>query len=97
MARDSVYADGMFFVYYLQGNSDGRFYVGYSSDLRRRVDEHNRGNNTSTRGQSWSLVYYEAYLTESAARKRERVLKGDGRTRRWLTARIRQMLDETSD
>ena len=84
----------MVYVYVLRGQSDGRFYIGYSSDLRRRMTEHSGGRNVSTRGQSWDLVYYEAYATDRAARSRERVLKGDGRTRRWLMVRIKRMLED---
>ena len=36
--------------------------------------------------------YYEAYLTEEAARDRERILKHDGRVKRFLMDRIRKHL-----
>ena len=82
----------MFYVYILQ--SETSFYVGFSADLRRRVSQHNDGSTHSTRGRKWRLVYYEAYLSRGAAIKRERVLKNDGRTRRHLMERIREMLSE---
>jgi len=83
----------MFYVYVIQSEKDlDRFYIGFSADLRRRFKEHNDGSNHSTRGNKWRLVYYEAYLTRDAAIQRERVLKGDGRTRRHLMERIRAML-----
>jgi len=85
----------MFYVYVLQDCEKlDRFYIGYSSDLKRRFEEHNSGNSHSTRGRRWRLVYYEAYLLKEAAIKRERVLKGDGRTRRHLMDRIHAMLSE---
>ena len=80
----------MFYVYVLR--SEGRFYIGYSADLKRRLTEHNNGSNYSTRGAQWELVYYEAYLTREAAQHREHVLKGDGRTRRALMQRVSDML-----
>ena len=84
----------MFYVYVIQSETGlDRFYVGFSADLRQRLEQHNDGSNHSTRGSRWRLVYYEAYLTRDAAIQRERVLKGDGRTRRHLMERIREMLD----
>ena len=78
----------MFYVYVLR-NELGRFYIGYSSDLRRRVREHNDGHNRSTRGHRWSLVYYEAYASELQARQREMRLKKHGRVKQLLLQRIR--------
>ena len=81
----------MFYVYLLQNvNNREDFYLGYSSDLKRRVNEHNSGKNQSTKGKSWLVVYYEAYTTMEAARYRERVLKHDGRVRRFLMDRIKK-------
>jgi putative endonuclease len=77
----------MFSVYVLQ-SADGEFYIGYSADLRARLQSHNSGSNRSTRGRAWNIVYYEAYATESAARDRERILKHDGRSRRALMDRL---------
>ena len=85
----------MFYVYVLQNDAvESDFYIGFSGDLRRRFTEHNSGQVHATRGRKWRLIYYESYLTESAARERERVLKHDGRTRRYLMERLRQMLSE---
>ena len=77
----------------LQNRDDAKeFYLGYSENLKRRFEDHNLGRSRATRGRQWRLVYYEAYLTKEAAMKREHVLKGDGRTRRYLMERIRTML-----
>lgn len=77
----------MFYVYVLRSER-GEHYIGYSADLKTRVASHNRNQNRSTRGQIWSLIYYEAYSTDKAARDRERILKHDGRTRRALMERL---------
>ena len=82
----------MFYLYLIR-NEGGEFYIGSTNDLKRRLDEHNEGKNTSTRFHSWSLVYYEAYLTLKAARDREKKLKHDGRVRRFLMERIRKHLE----
>ena len=85
----------MHYVYVLQSiQDDEKFYIGFSNDLRQRLAYHNAGKNPSTKGYTWHVVYYEAFLTETAARKRERVLKHDGRSRYALMERIKESLDE---
>ncbi len=32
-----------FYVYILKSEKDNKFYTGYTSDLKRRIDEHNSG------------------------------------------------------
>ena len=59
-----------------------KFYIGYTSDLKRRLEEHKR---------VWkcSLLYYEAYNFEKIARDRERKLKYYGSAWRALKIRIK--------
>jgi putative endonuclease len=83
----------MHYVYVLQSLDRSEFYIGCTSDLRRRLAEHQRGEGRSTCHQQWRLVYYEAYLTLGAARKRETGLKQDGRVRRFLMDRVKAFLD----
>ena len=78
----------MHYVYVLR-NMNGRFYLGMTSDLKRRLREHARGKTRSTSGQEWRLIYYEAYVSRGAALRRERALKHDGRSRRALMERIK--------
>ena len=88
----------MFYVYVIRSRKDAdRFYIGCRADLKRRLSEHDAGTNHSTRGTMWRLVYYEAHVTRRAAIERERVLKGDGRTRRHLMERIRAMLESEQE
>ena len=77
----------MYYVYVIC-NTDGKMYVGYSSDLKRRMDQHNNGQNTSTRSEKWRLIYYEAYLAKADAVRRERTLKQRGQAKRYLKERI---------
>jgi putative endonuclease len=77
----------MYFVYIIQNEAD-QIYVGYTSDLERRLGQHNRGENASTRGRHWRYIYYEAFLSESDARQRERKLKQRGQSKRHLLERI---------
>jgi putative endonuclease len=51
-------------------------YVGYTTDLRKRLQEHNRGLNFSTKPyRPWRLIHFEAYLNENDAKRRENYLK----------------------
>ena len=84
----------MFYVYLIQSVDDARRqYIGFTKDLRRRLKEHNsEASKGYTRGARWRLVYYEAYLSEADARRREKRLKADGRARRQLIARVEHSL-----
>ena len=81
----------MYYVYLLK-NEKGTKYIGYTSNLKRRLDEHNQGINESTKGHKWMLVYYEAFRAERDARKREKNLKQSGQGRRWLYERVSESL-----
>lgn len=66
----------MFYVYILQSNKNKQLYIGYTSDLKRRFKEHNLGLNFSTkRYMPWKIIYYEACIEESDAKRREKYLK----------------------
>lgn len=66
----------MFYAYVLQSKKNKEFYIGFTSDLKNRVVEHNQGLNFSTKRYiPWKLVYYEACIEESDARRREKYLK----------------------
>lgn len=65
----------MYFVYVLQ-NPKSAYYIGVSSDLERRIVEHNRGQNASTRGRGlWRIIYTEAYPSSLEAQRRESEIK----------------------
>jgi len=64
------------YVYVLRSSNAKQFYVGFTHDLSKRLSEHNKGLSFSTRRYApWKLVYYEAHLNESDARRREKYLK----------------------
>ena len=81
----------MYYVYVLK-SSKGRLYVGYTSDLKRRIAEHNAGQSQYTRNDTWELIYYEAYRCEHDARDRERKYKQYGQSYRRLKERIKDSL-----
>ncbi len=83
----------MHYVYVLQALDDRDvFYLGFSSNLKRRVEAHNATENVSTARHKWRVVYYEAYWNEGAARRREATLKRSNSMRSQLMARIRSDL-----
>ena len=74
----------MFTVYVLQSSATSRLYVGQTSDLTRRFDEHQQGIARYTRNRGpWTLVHREEFATRSEAMLRERFLKS-GVGRSWL-------------
>jgi putative endonuclease len=76
------------FVYVLWSGGRGgpRTYVGWTTDLERRLAAHNGGNGgaRSTRGRIWFLVYAERYETREEAMSREWHLKRERRFRKEL-------------
>ena len=63
-------------VYVLLSLRDRQFYVGYTTDLGRRVAEHAQGRNTSTAPRRpLRLVHCEFYLSKRDAARREQYLK----------------------
>ena len=79
----------MFYVYVLHSKRDFGLYIGYSTDLRRRLAEHKEGASqaTSYRG-PWNLIYYEAYVEQADAIGREPYLKSGG-GRKLLRSQLR--------
>lgn len=66
----------MYFVYVLQSQKHGRYYIGSTSDLDKRLARHNQGKNISTRpGIPWTLVYQEPFQTRQDAYRREMQMK----------------------
>jgi predicted GIY-YIG superfamily endonuclease len=67
----------VWYVYLLESDgSEGQRYVGMTSDLRRRVAEHNAGKSPHTsKFLPWRVVTYVAFSDESKASEFERYLK----------------------
>lgn len=72
----------MFYNYILESIKNGELYIGFTSDLRKRLKEHNQGLNLSTkRYKPWIIIYYEACLDEGDAIRREGYMKTTQGTR----------------
>lgn len=66
----------MFYVYCIESKKNDKLYFGYTNDLKRRLEEHNKGLNISTKQyKPWIVIYYEACIMESDAERREKYLK----------------------
>ncbi|MDA0305853.1 MAG: GIY-YIG nuclease family protein [Proteobacteria bacterium] len=68
------------FVYVLgsEGKGGTRTYVGWTTDLQRRLAQHNAGTGArSTRGRQWVLLYAERYANRGEAMSREWQIKRD--------------------
>lgn len=71
----------MHIIYVLESGVDCSWYIGYTTNLRKRIVDHNQGKNISTRSKKpWKLIYAELYLHKQDALGREKFLKsGSGR------------------
>ncbi len=67
----------MFYVYILHSEKNGQLYTGFTNDLKARLSKHQNGFvRTTKHRRPLNLIYYEAYLFESDAKRREKYLKG---------------------
>ncbi|MFZ2072206.1 MAG: GIY-YIG nuclease family protein [Minisyncoccia bacterium] len=85
----------MFYTYILKSKKNGKLYTGYTSDLRKRFKEHNKGRSTYTKKNiPYELIYYEACKEKEDAMNREKYLKS-GRGKRFIKARLKRFLFRT--
>ena len=62
-------------VYVIQ-NREGKFYIGLSDDVPRRVEQHNSGQSRWTKGRGpWAILWQSDKLSLSEARELEKRLK----------------------
>lgn len=65
-----------YFTYVLQSEKDHLLYVGYTSNIKARLEEHNKGNVKSTKNRTpLKLLYCEICLNQQDATHREKYLK----------------------
>ncbi|MDO8601625.1 MAG: GIY-YIG nuclease family protein [bacterium] len=64
------------YVYVLYSTKDEKKYVGYTKDIRKRLEAHQRGLVESTANRRpLKLIYFEACLSQADATHREKYLK----------------------
>jgi len=67
----------VFYTYILFSEKDGKLYFGYTPDLKNRLQKHNSGYVRATKNRRpLRLIYYESYVSQKDAKKREIFLKG---------------------
>jgi putative endonuclease len=65
-----------YFIYVLRSILDGKFYTGFTSDIGKRIIEHNSGKVYSTKKRiPFELMYFEFSLNINDAIHREKYLK----------------------
>ena len=65
-----------FYVYVLKSERDGKFYTGYTKNIKQRFEEHQKGRVKSTKDRRpLKLIYYEGCLSQQDATHREKYLK----------------------
>ena len=66
----------MYYVYILRSGKDKGYYIGYTSDLTKRLRAHNAGKTRSLRHRLLlALIYWETYSKKGEAKLRELQIK----------------------
>ena len=87
----------MFYTYVLKSKNGDKLYVGFTSDLKRRYEEHNQGRNLSTkRYLPWKIIYYETCLDKVDAKRREVYFKTT-QGHRMLKMRLKNYFKKSKD
>src|SRR5688572_972357 len=65
-----------FYVYVLESLKDFQRYIGYTTNLKRRLEEHEKGRSFATKLRTpFQLIYFEGCLHSEDAKRREKYLK----------------------
>ncbi len=66
----------MYYVYALKSTVKNYVYIGLTNNLKRRITEHNKGKEKTTRKFApFVLIYFEVVNNRIEARKREKYMK----------------------
>ncbi len=85
------------YVYLLRSVESGQLYLGWTTDLQRRLNEHNNGDSLATRNRGpYELIYFEAYRFREEAVAREQSLKKHPNVIKQLKARLYRSLATAS-
>lgn len=79
----------MYYLYLLQSEKTKKYYVGFTSNLKERLNQHNAGKVQSTKPNiPYKLIYFEGFRSKEDALKREKKLKHHGQGIRRLKERM---------
>jgi len=73
-----------YYVYMIatEKNSKITTYVGYTNNLKKRLEKHNKGKGAKfTRGRLWKIIYSEKFTTKKQAIYREYYIKRNRKLR----------------
>lgn len=80
-----------YYVYLLYSQQFKKLYIGYSTDVFNRVNEHNAGKSKATKPYiPYKLIYFEAFTNKKDAKAREVYLKSG-----WGRRSLKKMLKHT--
>ncbi len=83
------------YVYVLESLKDKDFYIGYTTNLQQRLNQHNAKTNFSTKSRiPLEYIYVEASKNKKDAKRRENYLK-TVQGGRFLKLRIREQLNNS--
>ena len=81
-------------VYLIRSKTSKAIYIGFTSNLRRRLVEHNSNKSFSTKEKGpWELIYCEVYKSYDDAKERENRLKYYGRALAQIKRRIKRSME----
>lgn len=84
----------MFYIYLLESTTDKYWYIGYTTQLRKRIRQHFSGQVHTTRNRRpLKLIYAEYYTNQRDALGREKFLKC-GAGLRFLKKQLRRYVAE---
>jgi putative endonuclease len=82
----------VYYIYILFSQKDKQLYTGFTPDLKSRYIKHSNGYVKATKHRRpLKLIYYESYVNELDARRREAFLKG-GKGKTELKIQLKEIL-----
>ncbi len=86
-----------YYTYILESKKNNSLYIGYTSDLKKRFQEHNSGKSLATKPFiPYKLIFYEAFLNRIDAKNREEYLKS-GYGRKTIKTLLNRYLNNASN
>jgi putative endonuclease len=80
-------------VYLIKSKSNNKIYIGFTSNLKKRLTQHNENKGGFTKGKGpWNIVYCEFYKSKEDAETREKRLKYFGQALGQLKRRLKNSL-----
>ena len=95
MSETSDVSKNRYYVYLLLSLRDNGWYIGFTTDLRKRLAAHSRGLVSSTKFRTpFKLIHYEYFINEDDAKAREVFLKSGFGRRQLKEALKRTMFNQ---